>query len=124
MEEEPTDHVQRRQTTKTTETAGKRSDPQKDGMPAPHTENSMLRKEPEPVRTEPVIEVLVEQARPAGGSGNGKTRDSRAGNTNMPPSPADQEQAEQEGPARTQPELQLDGQNQNCSSTQSGRTGH
>ena len=97
MEEEPTEHLKWRQMTKTAKTAGKHSDPPKDGMPAPHTENSTLREEPEPVRTEPVIEVPAEQARPAGQE---TTRpETLEPEIQVSPSPSDQVQAERERPA-------------------------
>ena len=56
-EEEPLEHVQRRQKASTAEQVGERSDPKKDGTPLPRTEHPAPRMEPEPIRTKPFTEL-------------------------------------------------------------------
>ena len=57
-EEDPTQHLQRRQKTSTPEQAGERSDPKKDGTLLPHTEHLAARVEPEPVTELPAQEAI------------------------------------------------------------------
>ena len=101
-EEDPIEHLQRRQKKSTADQAGLRPDPKKDGTLIPHTEGLEPRVEAEPIRTELVTELSVQQAiltvqdtaRPV----------IQESVIQLPTSPAQQEQLELERPAEAQPE--------------------
>ena len=90
-EEEPTEHLQRRQKTSTAKQTGERSNPKKDGMLLSRTEDPIPMVEPEPVRTEPVTELPAQQAISAGQDMTRPVIQEPV--IQLPPSPVHQEQA-------------------------------
>ena len=107
-EEEPSEHLQRRQKKSMVDHAGEQSGLEKERTPIPRTEGPEPRVESELVRTKPVTECPAQQDIPAGQDTARPVVQEPV--IQLPPSPTHQEQLEPEWPTETQ----LEPERQSC----------